>query len=353
MKLTPVALFNEIEEMRVEGFSKTLSQIEWLLAAIVAFYLTAVRSGYSISLWIATSLYILYVIFFHYTKWTISDYKIRLTVTTMIMIVYITFIVWSTGKIASPLVSLYYLVLVVASVTLSTLMAFLEVAFITFICLIMAYFVDSSEKTTAFNTSLFLIQLFPFWLVTYLTSMLAKEVFNAKKKLEYLSQTDSLTGLWNMRMFSIMAEREFLRVSRTGSPFSIVMLDADNLKAVNDVYGHQAGSKLIWHMSKIIKSNLRVTDLVARYGGDEFIMLLPETEPAYAHMVAERIRTTLESSPMPLDKGRSLKLTMSLGIASYPKDAETIQDVMLMSDKALYESKRAGKNRCTIYIATD
>lgn len=349
MKLTPTTLFNEIEEMRIEGFSKTLAQIEWLLAAIVAFYLTAVRPEYSIFLWSITVIYAVYVFIFHYTKWTLSDHKVRLISTTVVMLLYITVAVWLTGKIGSPLVSLYYLAIVVAAVTLDMKTAFIEVFFITLACLVMAFFADTSLGLSSFNPSLFLIQLFPFWLVAYLTSMLAKEVFNAKQKLEHLSQTDGLTGLWNMRMFSIMADREFLRVSRTGKPFSIVMLDADNLKPVNDVHGHQAGSKLIWHMAKMIKSNLRVTDLVARYGGDEFVLLLSETEPAYGHMVAERIRTTVENTPLVLENGETVKVTMSLGIASYPRDDETIQGVMSKADEALYASKRNGKNRCTVY----
>lgn len=349
IKVNFVIPFNEIEEIRFKGFSKTLSQIEWLLAAIVTFYLTAVKPEDSICLWGATALYSLYIILFHYTKWTISDHKIRLIAMTVVMIFYITFVVWFTGKIDSPMVSLYYLVLVVVSITLNPLVAAIEVFFITIICLVMAYFVDVSENITAFNTSLSLIQLFPFWLVTYLTSMLAKEVFTVKKKLEWLSQTDSLTGLWNMRMFSLMAERELLRASRTKKSFAIVMLDADNLKFVNDSRGHQAGNKLIQHMAEVIKLSLRETDLAARFGGDEFVLLLIETEPSYAYMVAERIRTTLEKTPLTVDGRDAIAVTMSLGLASFPLHAGNIQDAMRMADKAMYKSKKSGKNRTTVY----
>lgn len=349
MKLTPDSLFSEIEENTIYGFSKTLSQIEWLLAAIVGFYLASVRPDYTVSLWILTFLYCVYIVVFHYSRWTVSDHQKKLLVTTGIMIFYITMMVAFTGKIGSPLVSLFYLVIVVASITLHMRIAFAEVMAISLICLLMAV-TEGSNGRMPFNTDLFLFQLFPFWLVAYLTTMLAKEVFDAKKKVEHLSQTDSLTGLWNMRMFTIMAEREFLRVDRTQAPFAIIMLDADNLKPVNDNFGHQAGSKLIWHMGKIIKSNLRVTDLIARFGGDEFVMMLPDTEPAYAYMVAERIRSMMASSPLTLDDGNSVQVTMSLGVASYPQNGDTLKMVMAKADEALYFSKRNGKNRCTSYF---
>src|SRR5262252_6485769 len=133
------------------------------------------------------------------------------------------------------------------------------------------------------------------------------------------SETDELTGLLNIRGFALAANRLFAQSLRHERAASVLMIDSDNLKGVNDSYGHDAGNRLLRHLAAAIQAELRFTDVAARYGGDEFIVLLPETPPKGAMEVAERIRNRVASTPLDVDTKRVVS-SVSIGIASYPDD---------------------------------
>lgn len=173
------------------------------------------------------------------------------------------------------------------------------------------------------------------------------EIIN--KKLEELSVTDALTGIYNRRYFFERLNSEFSRSKRYNICISLLMLDLDHFKRVNDTYGHQKGDDVLRKTSEILKQNCRVHDIVARFGGEEFIMLLCQTDPEGAFIVAERTRKDIEEHQFALHGGTSFKTTISIGISSYPDiKINNINDLIRIADASLYEAKKQGRNKVVI-----
>jgi diguanylate cyclase (GGDEF)-like protein len=171
---------------------------------------------------------------------------------------------------------------------------------------------------------------------------------SANRQLETLSRTDGLTQLNNRAYWEECLKTEYARCGRTGHKTSLVMFDIDHFKNVNDTYGHQAGDEVIRVVSKILLETVRTTDIAGRYGGEEFGVLLLETDSEHSMVVAERLRKAIENTPVKHDD-LEIKFTISLGIAEYEKNLENHTAWLERSDKALYESKETGRNRTSIY----
>jgi diguanylate cyclase (GGDEF)-like protein len=165
-----------------------------------------------------------------------------------------------------------------------------------------------------------------------------------------LSETDELTCLYNMRGFSIVVDRLFGQAVRYNRPATMLMIDSDNLKAVNDQYGHEAGNRLLKLVSKCIESELRHTDVLARYGGDEFVALLPETASDRALEVAQRIIHAVADTPLEFESHR-IKTSVSIGLACFPEDGRSIDAVQARADRAMYIAKEQGRNRAVKFTA--
>lgn len=168
------------------------------------------------------------------------------------------------------------------------------------------------------------------------------------RELEYLARFDPLTGVANRRHFVEMVEAEMARSSRYGKPLSILMMDIDQFKEVNDVYGHQAGDIVLQALCKTCKMILREFDVVGRWGGDEFAILLPETPPATAPQLAERLRGAIESTGVPLEMHSTLHFSVSIGCASRNAKDDNLDTIFNLADKALYDAKRIGRNRVCV-----
>ncbi len=163
-----------------------------------------------------------------------------------------------------------------------------------------------------------------------------------------MSLTDALTGLFNHKYFMDHLEREIQSSRRSGSDLSIMMLDIDDFKKVNDSFGHQTGDKVLQHLSSDIIRACRTHDTVARYGGEEFGIILPNTDIVKSEAVAQRILTIISSQ---IYKPLPAPITVSIGISGFPRHAAERDDLIKTADMALYRSKEAGKNSCTIYDA--
>ena len=168
------------------------------------------------------------------------------------------------------------------------------------------------------------------------------------REVEYLARFDHLTGVANRRYFVEMAEVEMARSSRYGKPLSILMMDIDRFKEVNDVYGHQAGDIVLRALCETCKMVLREFDIVGRWGGEEFAILLPETPPATAPQLAERLRGAIESTGVPLEMYSPLHFSVSIGCASRNAKDDNLDTLLNLADKALYDAKRAGRNRVCV-----
>ena len=164
------------------------------------------------------------------------------------------------------------------------------------------------------------------------------------KKLEDLSVTDDLTRLYNSRYLNQFLHQEVKRCRRYGYAVSVVFLDLDGFKSVNDRYGHLAGGRTLTEIGRVIRASVRDTDIVSRFGGDEFTVVLPQTGVEGARVIAERVRSAIETWDYHETLGLDLRLTASIGIACYPDHAETREGWIGQADRAMYRVKEQGKN---------
>jgi diguanylate cyclase (GGDEF)-like protein len=166
----------------------------------------------------------------------------------------------------------------------------------------------------------------------------------ALQKAEALSVTDDLTRLYNSRYLNQALRREAKRASRSGRPLSLLFLDLDGFKMVNDNHGHLAGSKALAETAAIIRGCARETDVVARFGGDEFALILPDTGQDGALQVASRIRDRVGAAQFLASEGLSLHLTVSVGVATLPDTVGSAEELLRAADAAMYHVKASGKN---------
>ena len=169
--------------------------------------------------------------------------------------------------------------------------------------------------------------------------------------MQELATRDPLTGVFNRRHFFQLARSELERAGRYLRPISLLMLDADYFKRINDTYGHLAGDQVLQAITARCRETLREIDVVARYGGEEFLVLLPETGAAAALLVAERLRERIGREPVPTDVG-PVEVRVTLGVASYEQGQPgTVDELLDRVDKALYAAKGAGRNQTRAYVA--
>jgi diguanylate cyclase (GGDEF)-like protein/PAS domain S-box-containing protein len=166
----------------------------------------------------------------------------------------------------------------------------------------------------------------------------------ARDKLLELATTDALTGLSNRRTFYDQGDREIVRRARYKSSLSVLMIDADRFKSVNDTHGHAAGDEVLRNLASVLKSTVRATDLPARYGGEEFVVLLPETAAPEAILVAERIRAAVEASNVQIDD-KIIRYTISIGVSEAGGATSDLKTLLAAADSALYRAKNEGRNR--------
>jgi len=174
-----------------------------------------------------------------------------------------------------------------------------------------------------------------------------KQLEDLLYKVEYMAITDVLTGLYNRRRFHDVLGKEFERSKRYSTPLSLIFMDIDYFKSVNDIYGHLIGDKVLGDMASIILKSIREIDTAARYGGEEFTVILPSTTKEAALHVAERMRISIEKHVFPDMRERTI--TVSIGISGMPdKEIDTEDNLIRCADLALYRAKQTGRNRTEI-----
>lgn len=165
----------------------------------------------------------------------------------------------------------------------------------------------------------------------------------------HLSLTDDVTGLFNQRYLPQVLNQEILRAQRSKQNFSVLFIDMDHFKKVNDNRGHLTGSKMLQQMAHLLKRCVRAYDYCFRYGGDEFLVIMTDCPQAHAESVAERIRATVEKTTFIADQ-QSLNLTVSIGIATFPVHAQTSEQLIRMADEAMYDAKNRSRN--IVFVAS-
>lgn len=184
-------------------------------------------------------------------------------------------------------------------------------------------------------------------LLAYRTTQELKRIY----VLERETITDPLLGIFNRRCLDRRMQEEVLRAQRYRFDLAVLMVDIDNFKQVNDTWGHQVGDLVLQHLTEILADALRQTDILARFGGEEFVVLLPHTPEPEANKLAERLRTAVEHTP--LHRIPELRVTVSIGSACLWPDGDTAYSLLERADKAMYWAKREGRNRVGLYSYCD
>jgi len=340
------------EEEELRGFSRTVAEIEWLLVILVMLYqvVQGRNDESTASIYFGLIVYSAFVIGFRYFNVYRTESRWKLAIETWVMIIFITWVLYHTGRLDSPLTNLYLLTIITSALTLGKLITLLEMALIAACYIYLGYSTTENSLFWVTNAGDFMSQLAPMLLVAYITTMLSADIRTALARIKIISETDDLTGIYNVRAFMALAERTHKQSVRYGHAYSIVMLDSDNLKVVNDTYGHEAGNRLLKLTVTCVQQGLRETDVFARYGGDEFVVLLPQSRAEGAFEVAERIRKTVAAMPLnsPETHGKQVATSVSIGIASFPAHGEDLAVIMNRADQAMYVSKQRGRNSCSV-----
>jgi diguanylate cyclase (GGDEF)-like protein len=259
-------------------------------------------------------------------------------------IAFFTILIALTGGVDSPFFFGYYLIVAGAALVVGGPTTFLLAATTSIVYLVAMAAQPGSDRLTFEQVTRLGFNILALWLLSYLASVLAREQRRTRDAAIRLSLFDPLTQLYNRNYFFAVLEREILRAARTGRSFCLLMLDMDGLKPINDTYGHHYGDKMLREVAEVVRSGIRGIDAPARYGGDEFVVLLPETEPEGGTVLAEKLRQGVSEIRIDAD-GRELRSTVSVGVVSYPDDGTTGDQLLISADTAMYASKRQGKDR--------
>lgn len=337
------------ESSRLSALARSMTEVEWLMLALVVLYAFVTDAEAARSPGVVGALigFAAFVLVFRFIRPLARHARVELAAEIAAMLVFLTVLLAQLGGLMSPLTSLYLLPIVAAALTLGKRAAAAVVAAVALAYVVLAAVEGGSAALTPAFATAAAGTLAPFALVAFSTALLAESIDTARQRIRALSERDEPTGLYNMRAFKLLAASEHDGAERVGLSYGLVMVDIERLKAVNETHGHDAGNRAIELVGATLTRLTRSTDIVARYGGDEFIVLLPETASAGAEIVANHIRERVEAAVL-TTRDRPVSTSVSIGVASYPEHASDLESVMERADQALYASKSGGRNRVTV-----
>jgi diguanylate cyclase (GGDEF)-like protein len=261
-----------------------------------------------------------------------------------VAIAVVTVLIALTGGADSPFFFGYVLVVAGAALVVRPATAALAASVASLVYLITLASLPGSSQLAFDDVVRIALNVLALWFVAYLASVVAREQRRTRDAALRLSLYDPLTQLYNRNYFFAVMEREIQRAARTGRRFCLLMLDMDDLKPINDDFGHHYGDRMLREVAEVVRAGIRGVDSAARYGGDEFVILLPETDPTGAFVVAEKLRESVSGIRISAP-GRLLQTSVSVGVVAFPDDGASGDELLISADAAMYESKRRGKNR--------
>jgi diguanylate cyclase (GGDEF)-like protein len=330
----------EIEKAQLRGFARSVSEIEWLLLILVVLYLFFVNPALARSPSVLGVLlgFAAFVLVFRYARPFAAKTHIKLTIEILGMFAFLTAVLALAGGVRSPLINLYLLPIVTAALALGKRATALVVVLVCVCYPLLEVLTGGIERLTPDFAVTAIGVLAPFLLVAFCTTLLVENINTAKQRIRALSDRDELTGVYNMRAFTRLAEQEHEVASRTERPYSVLMVDIEHLKALNDTYGHEAGNRAVKLVAEALQRLTRSTDVVARFGGDESVVLLVSADRAAAEEVAQRVRNVVFATTLEVDV-KMVRLKVNVGAASFPESGNSLQAVMTAADRMMYKDK--------------
>jgi len=319
---------------------KSLTRVDWLVLLVVGLYTLVLPGPPSSPRWLyaAIAAYALFVIAFRWRGFPVRGTGARIALGAAAMVAFITIVAMLTGGSASPMVNLYLLPIVLVAMTLGGRGAIVIFAGVALAWLSVIVGEGPLPQPAALFARLF-GELGPYALVAYLTQALAGTITSARRRIEEMAERDGLTGMLNLRTFRAVLNREHELRARAGrGGYGMLLVDMDDLKQLNDEHGHQAGNRAITSVAGAIQRAIRTTDMAARYGGDEFIVFLPEATAEVAEAVAQRIRNNVYRSLFPVGE-RLQRMTVSVGAASYPRDGAQFDDIVAAAEQRRHRDR--------------
>ncbi len=333
-------LNREIRQQELRRFIRSVAVIEGLLILVVAAYCLLAPASVNSprAVFIALGVFSVLCVLFRMRSLLPRQTPLTLAAESWAMVLFITLALWLTGGDASPLLGLYLLPVTLTALALGRLMTLIQLGAVCALYVMVSVATPEAPGWSPQYLGGAIARLVPFLLVGYLTSTLAADVFAARRRIENLAQTDSLTGLLNLRTFNEQFRKLHAGAQTEAQPYALLMVDMDNLKAINDEFGHDAGNSAIVLVANCIRRTVRTSDVAARFGGDEFVVLLAGVEPEPATAVAQRLRNLVLDTT--LDVGsRVIRSSVSIGIAAFPKDGRDARELLTLADRRMYRDK--------------
>ncbi len=340
MSRDPIERSLEIEQAQLRGFASSFAEVEWLLLILVVLYLFIANPAVARSAGVLGVLlgFAAFVLLFRYGRPFAKHTHFKLAFEILVMLAFLTAVLVATGGVHSPLVNLYLLPVVTAALALGKRAAALVAALVVLCYPLIGVLTEGVEGLNAQFGIAAVGVLAPFVLVAFSTTLLVENINTAKSRIRALSERDELTSLYNLRAFARLAEAEHEAARRAERHYAILMVDIEHLKVVNDTYGHEAGSRAVTLVAEALLRLTRSSDIVARYGGDEFIVLVSGADKEVSEEVAQRIRNVVFATTLEVDV-KMVRIKVNVGAASYPESGNNLQAVMAAADRAMYKDK--------------
>ncbi len=278
------------------------------------------------------------IIVFRARRFFPDHQRVKLQIESWSMVIFITTVLWLTGKSASPLLNLYLLPITLSALTLGRTVTLIQVAVITACHVALAAATPGLDLASLPYLSRAVGELAPFLLVAYLTTTLSADITEAREHIETLAQTDALTGLANLRLFNEVWQLEHAACERNQGSYSLLMIDMDKLKDINENFGHEGGNSAIMLVAQCLERSIRGTDTAARLGGDEFAVLLRGASPDVAEAVIKRVRHNVYKTTLDL-RSRMIRCSVSIGVVNCPRDSRDMRELMSLADRRMYRDK--------------